>query len=124
MRCIRRLFSAGILVFVFFVLGATLTPSISSAEDVWVYSRDNFEYYLSTETIKNTNKHPPYTCTVKKIYNGKYDNFDILGFANENDIIIGYSFWRSHGTWDCIGKVSNDPYFSAVWQAMKPYLKN
>ena len=100
-----------------------MQPRISSAQDIWVYSREGYEYYLTTENISVRDSQPPFTCNVKVVYNGKYDNFEILGFESQNDILVGYSFWRSHGTWEFVGTVSKKPYLNAVWQAMKPYLK-
>ena len=123
MRWFARCFSAFFLAVTFWAIGTTIEPSVSSAEDVWVYSRGGYEYYLSTKSIKVRNEHPTYTCNVKVVYNGQYHDFQVLGFASENDIIVGYSFGRSDGKWEYHDKVSKDPYFSAVWNAMKPYLR-
>ena len=117
-------------VFVFMVLGATLSPSTSSAEDVWIYSQGEYSYYLQTDTISKRNSRPPYTynnyppysCSVKYVYNGKYDNFQIYGFANENNTIIGYSYSRSHGDWENNGRASDDPFYNALWNALRQYI--
>ena len=131
MRGITRLFLASFLAFTFAILGATLSPSTSSAEDVWFNSNGEFSYYLDTNTIKrNPNSHPPYTynnppmytCSFKIVHHGKYENFQICGFAKENDKVIGYSFSRSMGDWSNEGSVINNPFYNALWNAMKKYI--
>lgn len=119
MRCITRLFSAGILAFAFFVLGATVTPSISSAEDVWVMSRDGFDHYMNTDTIKKGDR--GYQVNVKLVTNGKFHNFRILNFFKENDMyMMMEEFDRTNGQWT----VSSDNELGApLWKAMKPYMK-
>ena len=99
-------------------------PSTSSAADVWCYSKNGFAYYLVSDSIKETNTHPPYQGMVKIVRedNGQGWNFVICGFAKENDIITAYAFERSSGRWGYCGKASDDPFYYAVWQAMKPYL--
>lgn len=99
-------------------------PSTSSAADVWCYSQNGFAYYLVSDSIKETNNHPPYQGMVKIVRedNGQGWNFVIFGFAKENDIITAYAFERSSGRWGYCGKASDDPFYYAVWQAMKPYL--
>lgn len=117
-------------VFVFMVLATTLSPSTSSAEDVWFYSQGELSYYLQTDNISKRsskppytyNNYPPYSCCVKYVYNGQYDNFQIYGFANENNTIIGYSFSRSHGDWTNIGRASDDPFYNALWNALRQYI--
>lgn len=124
MKLVKRWLSAGILVFTFFVMGVTISPSVSSAEDIWFYSQSNWSYYLISETIKDRgNKHPQYTVQVKKVIGGKYmGDFELLGFAYENGTLISYVFHRYNMRWEYPGRVSEDPYTSAAWRAMQPYL--
>lgn len=99
-------------------------PGISSAADVWCYSSGGFSYYLSSDTVKETNQHPSYRGMVKVVTedSGKQWNVIMCGFASENDVITAYTFDRSNGRWGYYGKASDDPFLNAVWQAMKPYL--
>ena len=124
MNMFKKLLSTGILALTFFVLSSAIAPSISSAEDVWFYSTERWAYYISTETIRNHgDRHPQYTVTVKKVNLGSiYGDFEILGFAHKNDTIISYVYNRYKQKWDYAGQVAKDPYLSAAWQAMQPYL--
>ena len=101
-----------------------IVPSESSAEDVWIYSDGDFSYYLTTEKISVDNVQPTYRGLVKVLHNGKYDNFQNYGFELRNGVVVGYMYSRSNGYWDFAGPISSThPIFNAVWQAMKPYLK-
>lgn len=104
------------------MLGVILSPSTSSVEDVWFYSQGEFSYYLQTDTISKRNSRPPYSCCIKYVYNGEYDNFQIYGFANENNTIIGYGYSRSHGDWTNTGRASDDPFYNALWNALRKYI--
>ena len=123
---IKKLLSIGILVLTFF-LSTSISPSVSSAEDVWFYTHHGWESYIVTDTIKNIeDRHPQYTVFVKHVRNGKCEGtFEILGFAYENGTLISYVFNRYKMSWDWEypGRVSEDPYTSAAWRAMQPYLQ-
>ena len=99
-------------------------PGTSSAEDVWCYSSNGFSYYLSSDTVKVKNAHPPYRGYVKIVNenDGKLWNFFICGFANENDMVDGDTLSRGTGDWGTGERISKNPLYYAVWQAMKPYL--
>ena len=124
MKFVKKWFSAGILVFTFFVVGATISPSVSSAEDVWFYSNDeSWSYYLDTDHLRRYDTFPQYTVVVKKVINGKFQgDFEILGFSSENDTLMCYTYNRMNGRWEYPRRVSTDPYTSAAWRAMQPYL--
>ena len=94
MRRITRLFLASFLVVTFAILGATLSPSISSAEDVWVYGNSDYNVYAVTES-----------------YSGVWDaaNFSInakIVYPSGKIVSNKYSFIREGGrfeyVWYCV----------------------
>ena len=122
MKLVKKWLSFGILVFTFLVVGATISPSVSSAEDVWFYSDGSWSFYLCSETINDRgNEQPKYTVQVKKVFNGTYQgDFEFLGFTSDGS----YCYWynRMNGRWEGSQRVSASPYTSAAWRAMQPYL--
>ena len=124
MKEVKRLFLAGFLAFTFAVLGATLSPSTSSAEDVWFYSDGEWAFYLNTNTVKDRgNKVPRYTVNVKKVISGKFQgDFEILGFTSKNGKIYCAIFSRYNMKWEYESPIDNDPYSTAAWNALRPYI--
>ena len=119
MKFVKRWLSAGVLVLTFFVMGATISPSVSSAEDVWVMSRGGFDHYMNTDTIQKSDG--GYLVNVKLVTNGAFHNFRILKFFSVNDSFMQMEeFDRTNGKWI----VSSDDELGApLWKAMKPYMK-
>ena len=108
-----------LLVFTLLSVSFFMSPSISSAEDVWIMSRDGFDHYMITDTIKKGAR--GYQVNVKIVYNGKYDNFRILSFDSVNDLyMIMEEFTRYDGKWTVS---SDDELGEPLWNAMKPYMK-
>lgn len=103
-------------------------PNVSHAEDVWCYSNEYTSFYLDSNSVGETRKAPngiTYSASGKVVSNedGSFVNIQIFGFAVPNDNVVGYSYWRSHGTWEYVGSIKKNSEMRAVWQAMKPYLK-
>lgn len=105
-----------------------VVPDVSHAEDVWCYSNEYTSFYLDSNSVGETKKAPngiTYSASGKVVSNedGSFVNIQIFGFAVPNDNVVGYSYWRSHGTWEYVGSIKKNSEMRAVWQAMKPYLK-
>ena len=101
-------------------------PGVSSAEDVWCYSSHGHSYYLSSDSIR-VHHDGGITYTVDGVVvldsDGSFVRPLMYGFDSDNDIMVGSVFNRAFGKWEYCGRVSKDPNMNAVWQAMKPYMK-
>ncbi len=114
---------ASILVGIFLAV-----PNVSHAEDVWCYSNEYTSFYLDSNSVGETKKAPSgitYSASGKVVSNedGSFVNIMMYGFAVPNDNVEGYSYWRARGKWEYIGSIKKNSELRAVWQAMKPYLK-
>ena len=123
-----KIFKMLVLVVSVFLGSTMMMPNVSSAEDVWCYSNDATSFYLDSDSVGNAKNAPngiTYSASGKVVSNedGSFVNIQIFGFAVPNDNVIGYSYWRSHGTWEYVGSIKKNSEMRAVWQAMKPYLK-
>lgn len=115
-----------LLVMSLLTVSVVMMPSVSLAEDVWVYSEDDYmDVYLSTDKISVNKIEPRYRGLVKFVSreDGTLMNFYPFGFDYRNGQVVGFSYSRSQGYWEYHGSVVNDQMFNAVWQAMKPYLR-
>lgn len=118
MRLLTRLFFASVLAFSFAVLGATVSPSVSSAEDVWVLSRDGFDNYMQSETIIEGGR--GYRVNVKVVHNGEFQGSRTLYFFKKSNMYM--VMYESDELGD-IGELSSDDELGApLWEAMKPYM--
>lgn len=117
-----------VLMVSFFMGSAIMIPNVSSAEDVWCYSNGTYSFYLDSDSVgelKNAPNGISYGVSGKTVFdeNGSFGTIIVYGFAVPNDSIEGYSYGRSTGKWEYIGGIKNNSELRAVWQAMKPYLK-
>ena len=114
MRVLARLFLAIFLAFAFAVLGATVSPGVSSAEDVWAYSSEYGDDYVMTETISKCER--GIELNVKRVKDGEV-HIDPVIFTKHNT----WCGLTSTGMRD-VGLVSWSKYASAVWNVVKNYL--
>ena len=114
-----------ILAVAFYTAGSLCLPKISLAEDVWCCSRDGQSFYLDSDSINAANlpKGIDYRVSVKAVLesDGSLEKRIIYGFESQNDFLVGAVFDQSAGRW--VFPVSEKPVFKAVWETMKPYMK-
>jgi len=117
----RSMFVAAVL----FSLISLFAPGKSSAEDIWCYGKGTLSYYLVSDKISVVEKEPIFRCLVNVVDNesGKLVNFHSFGFENWDGTMVSYTFLRAKGIWEYHGQARSNPLDNAVWQAMKPYLK-
>ena len=115
------------LVVSFFLCSTLIAPNISFAEDVWCFSDGRFSFYLDSDTISGSVRNGPvsYSVSGKTVLDktGEFHQVWIYGFASENDNLVGYMFNRRNGNWDYIGLLRNNSDLRAIWETMKPYMK-
>jgi hypothetical protein len=116
-----------ILAVAFYVAGSLCLLKTSLAEDVWCCSRNGHSFYLDSESINAANlpKGMDYRVSVKAVLesDGSLNKTIIYGFESQNDILVGTVFNKSAGNWDFSPSVSERPVLRAVWETMKPYMK-
>jgi len=102
-------------------------PGVSSAEDVWCYSNGSFSYYLSSDTISRVNYTGGITYAVDGVTvfdrDGSLGRPLMYGFSVPNDYMMAFIFDRSNGKWNHITDDEGLANAMAVWEAMKPYMK-
>ena len=122
-----RILKVLVLAVSFFAVGSLCLPGVSLAADVWCCSRDGHSFYLDSESINAANlpKGMDYRVSVKAVLesDGSLKKTVIYGFESQNDILVGAVFNKSADNWDFSPSVSERPVLKAVWEAMKPYMK-
>jgi|GEM_PF-3737355 len=122
----KSMFRIMLLTLSIFTLSTLISTNISQARnDVWFYGNEGFNYYMDADSIQVSDKEPYYTCTVTWVTadTGEFWNFSPYGFSKRNGAVVGFQFIRSHGYWEYLGPIGSDPFYSSLWNAMKPYLK-
>ena len=116
-----------VLAVSFVAAGFLCLPGVSLAADVWCCSRDGHSFYLDSESINAANlpKGMDYRVSVKAVLesDGSLKKTVIYGFESQNDILVGAVFNKSADNWDFSLSVSERPVLKAVWETMKPYMK-
>ncbi len=111
----------------FLAAGSLWLPGVSSAEDVWCASRGGRSFYLDSDSInaENLPKEMTYRVLVKAVRDGDGALTDtmICGFESQNDVMVGAVFDPSAGRWEYAGRAGERPLLKAVWETMKPYLR-
>lgn len=124
---IGRILKILVLALSVFAAGSLYLPGVSSAADVWCCSRDGHSFYLDSESINAANlpKGMDYRVSVKAVLesDGSLKRTIIYGFESQNDILVGTVYNKSVGDWDFSPSVSERPVLKAVWETMKPYMK-
>jgi len=124
---IGRILKLLVLAVSFFAAGSFCLPGVSLAADVWCCSRDGLSFYLDSESINAANlpRGMDYRVSVKAVLerDGSLKKTIIYGFESQNDILVGTVFNKSDGSWDFSPSVSERPVLKAVWETMKPYMK-
>ena len=115
------------LLAVFFLAGSfILAPGVASAEDVWCGSSEGLDQYLVSESInaESLPKGMDYRAAVKMVrQDSTLDGVTVYGFEMMNDTIVG-SFWdKAAGRWQYAGHLEHKPDLKAIWEAMKPYMR-
>lgn len=102
-------------------------PGVSSAADVWCCSHDGHSFYLDSESINADilPKGMDYRVSVKAVLvsDGSLKKTIIYGFESQNDWLVGHIFDKSTGQWEYMESASEKPVLRAVWETMKPYMK-
>lgn len=122
-----RILKILILAASIFAAGSLCLPGVSSAADVWCYSRDGRSFYLDSESI-NAGNLPggmDYRVSVKAVLDsdGSLEKSIIYGFESQNDILVGMIYDNSAGQWAFPEYAGEKPVLKAVWETMKPYMK-
>ena len=108
----------------FFAAGSLCSPGVSSAEDVWCYSRDGHSFYVDTESINADNlpKGMAYRVSVKKILDsdGSVKDVSAYGFESLNDSLVGYVYEKPGDLWQWYK--DDVPLCKAIWETMTPYM--
>ena len=116
-----------VLAVSFFIAGSLNLPGVSSAADVWCYSRDGRSFYLDSESInaENLPREMSYRVSVKTVLDsdGSLEKTVIYGFESLNDWLVGSIFDTSAGHWKPLMSASERPVLKAVWENMKPYME-
>ena len=120
-----RILKILVLTLSFFLAGSLYLPGVSLAADVWCCSCDGRSFYLDSESInaENLPREMDYRVSVKAVLesDGSLEKRIIYGFESQNDFLVGAVFDQSAGRW--VFPVSEKPVFKAVWETMKPYMK-
>lgn len=124
---IGRILKIPVLALSFFAAASLYLPGVSLAGDVWCYSRDGRSFYLDSESINADNlpREMDYRVSVKSVRDsdGSLEKVIIYGFESQNDILVGAIFNKSAGRWDFPEYSREKPVLKAVWETMKPYMK-
>ena len=122
-----RILKILVLAVSFFATGSFCLPGVSIAADVWCCSLEGHSYYLNSESINAANlpREMDYRVSVKAVResDGSLKKSIIYGFESQNDILVGAVFNKSAGSWDFSPSVSERSILKAVWETMKPYMK-
>ena len=124
---IGRILKVLVLAVSFFAAGSLCCPGVSSAADVWCCSRDGRSFYLEPETI-NAAGLPggmDYRVLVKAVLesDGSLEKRIIYGIESQNDILVAAIFNKSAERWDFPEYAKEKPVLKAIWENMKPYMK-
>ena len=116
-----------VLALSFFAAGSLCWPNVSLAGDVWCWSRDGRSFYLDSESI-NAGNLPggmDYRVSVKAVLDsdGSLEKVIVYGFESQNDIMVGTVFNKSAKQWDFPDYSREKPVLKAIWETMKPYMK-
>ena len=124
---IRRILKSLVLAVSVFAAVALCLPGVSLAADVWCCSRDGRTFYLDSDSINAANlpKGMDYRVSVKAVResDGSLERTVIYGFESQNDIMVGAFFDKSADQWEYSPSANERPVLKAVWEAMKPYMK-
>ena len=124
---IGRILKILVLAGSFFAAGFLYLPGVSLAGDVWCYSRDGRSYYLDSQIINagNLPREMDYRVSVKAVLDSdnSLEKTIIYGFESQNDILVGAIFNKSARRWDFPEYSREKPILKAVWETMKPYMK-
>ena len=124
---IRKILKNLVLAVSVFAAGALFLPGISLAADVWCCSLNGRSFYLDSESINASGlpKEMDYRVSVKAVResDGALEKTIIYGFESQNDIMVGAFFNKSAGLWEFSPSANERPVLKAVWETMKPYMK-
>ena len=124
---IRRILKSLVLAVSVFAAVALCLPGVSLAADVWCCSRDGRTFYLDSDSINAANlpKGMDYRVSVKAVResDGSLERTVIYGFESQNDIMVGAFFDKFADQWEYSPSANERPVLKAVWEAMKPYMK-
>ena len=122
-----RIVKTLVLAVAFFAAGSLYLPGVSSAEDVWCCSHDGRSFYLDSESINTANlpEGMDYRVSVKAVLesDSSLEKTIIYGFESQNDRLVGNYYDKSAGYWQWVNSASEKPIVKAVWETMKPYMK-
>ena len=112
---------------VFLAAGILCVPNIAFAEDVWCCSMDGRSYYLDSDSInaENLPKEMTYRAIVKAVLDGdgSLEKSVIYGFESMNDLMAAAWYDQSAGQWQDADYKNETPLLQAIWEVMKPYMK-
>ena len=124
---IGRILKVFVLTVSVFAAGSLCLPGVSLAADVWCCSLNGRSFYLDSESINAANlpKEMDYRVSVKAVResDGALEKTIICGFESQNDIMVGAFFNKSAGLWEFSPSANERPVLKAVWETMKPYMK-
>ena len=96
------------------------------SKDVWCYSDDGHSFYLDSQSInaENLPRGMSYRAAVKEVRegDGSLEEVIVCGFESQNDVLVCSIFDQSADLWNPVS-VREHPALKAVWEIMKPYMK-
>lgn len=112
---------------VFLAAGFLCFPSAAFAEDVWCCSVGDRSYYLDSDTInaESLPKEMTYRAIVKTVLDGdgSLEKSTVYGFESQNDFMVAAMYDKSTEQWRYSDYKNEKPLLQAIWEAMKPYMK-
>ena len=124
---IGRIVKTLALAISFFAATSFCLPGVSLAADVWCYSHDGRSFYLDSESINAANlpKGMDYRASVKAVRDsdGALEKTVIYGYEMMNDFMVGVIYDKAAGGWNDPKSAGEKPVLQAVWEKMKPYMK-
>ena len=124
---IRRVLKILVLAVSVFAAGSLCLPVVSLAADVWCCSRGGHSFYLDSDSINAANlpEGMDYRVSVKAVResDGSLERIVIYGFESQNDIMVGAFYEKSADRWEYSPSANERPVLIAVWETMKPYMK-
>ena len=122
-----KIFRILVLAAAFFAAGSLYFPGVSLAADVWCCSRDGRSFYLDSESInaETLPREMDYRASVKVVResDGSLERTVVYGFESQNDRMVGAFYKKSTDQWEYSPSANERPVLKAVWEAMKPYMK-
>ena len=124
---IGRVLKILVLAVSVFAAGVLWLPGVSLAADVWCCSHDVRTFYLDSDSINAANlpKGMDYRVSVKAVResDGSLERTVIYGFESQDDRMVGAFYVKSTDQWEYSPSANERPVLKAVWEAMKPYMK-